>query len=311
MASRSKPAAPAAPRSRGRRGGRLLLLVILLVLIGRGLGLAGNETKPTGGAEQQAPPPADVGAAPQADAGTPPAPLTEASRPGTGPAGFDSDRFASLRSLVECNTRNGDLGAALATLHHVRSLPLDGAQRAALLPSAEALETALAQACTGIVECLAKGRALAARDAVQALFRDGRSLAEPYVDSALRAAGLPGGLLRPLAATDRVLPVARPLARGRDVRIVEPHRTSTGAVADARSDQLTVRVQTANGWAFPTVCALACEPVQPSADEATEMGLLAVQEHDALLARLWLAVARLRSPHGLPARGEVLAGLLP
>jgi hypothetical protein len=68
---------------------------------------------------------------------------------------------------------------------------------------------------------------------------------------------------------------------------------------------------TPRGYAFPTVPTHACEPVQATADEAVEMGLAALHAGDVRLARLWLAVAQVRGGGALPARGALLARVLP
>lgn len=331
MADLPTTPAPRPPRAR-RRLGRWLLVLLVLLWIGRGLGLAGREPQPTGGAGKPADLAADVtGAAEARDAAAPPvpaaaaaetapaAPLVEPAPSGTGVAvgaagpaapAFDADRFASLLSALAVHTTEGQLGSALATLQHMRGLPLDGAQRAALVAASAPLETALAAACGRIVEHLCHGRALLARDELERLCTGGEVFVEPWLDLAWRAVGLPEGVLHAIPASEAIPPLARPLARGREVRVLARDRTGSGTVVDSRSDQVTVRMQTPTGWSFPTVSALCCEPVQPTADEAIELGFAALQARADRLARLWLAVARLRSPQGLGERGQRLAAFV-
>lgn len=316
------------------RYGRWLVVLALLVLIGRGMGWAGHEVQPTGGAKQPGRLQADLAASAAAAASPAGAPLPEAMAehlpPPAAPAGemalppaapapatavvadaappaFDADRFAALQAAVGEHTERGELGAALATVHHLRALPLDGAQRTALLAVTEPLEQALAAACARIVEGLCQGRVLQTREQLAQLFADGEPFAEPWLDSALRAVGVGHRLLGRIAPRQETLPVARPLARGRDVRVRTVSRQGVGTVVDSRAGQVTLRVATTNGWSFPTLAALAVEPVEPTADEATEMALLAVQADDAVLARLWFAVACVRSPKGLGERAQLLA----
>jgi hypothetical protein len=311
----------------------VLVLAVVGVLIGRGLGLFGRERAADPGAEPGAdatPPPAAPApggaAGPGAAAApTPAAPLGEgpvpAAVPGapaaappagaaTGSGAFDADRFASLLSSIRAAGDEGRLAEGLAPLQHARALPLDGAQRAALLVAGEELERALAAACARIVAARCEGRVLAARAAVAELFADGDAASAPVLASALQAAGLRTRLRSELPARDATWPVGKALPRGRDVRVVTGEHTAPATVVDGRTDQVTVRVAAGGGWSFPTVPALAVEPVQPTADEAVEMGLLALQQQQGMLARLWLAAAQLRSREQLPERGQRLAKIL-
>ena len=344
------PPAPAAPRPRSRRAvGRWLVVVALLVLIGRGLGLAGRAPTPAGGATEPGLPAAAVAVAPAPGSGdslasatapepTPqriadvPPPAAPATEPAPSPvatpspeppppaaataspqaaSGCDPDRFASLVSTLAFHTERGELGSALATLQHLRHLPLDGAQRTVLLASEQSLDTALAAAAASLVQQLCAGQALAAHEQLAQWFADGDLVMAPWLDAAVLAAGLPGGLFRGLVAGDLAAPLARPIVRGSEVRVHSVPHHGIGTVVDSRADRVTVRLQTANGWSFPTVPAIVCEPVQPSADDAIEAGLRAVHAKSPLLARVWLAIARLRRPGALGDRGEQLARLLP
>jgi hypothetical protein len=89
-------------------------------------------------------------------------------------------------------------------------------------------------------------------------------------------------------------PIAVALPRDRAVRVHLADGTAMGRIVAARSDQVTVRVETPRGVTFPTVPVVACEPLQPTPAEAVEQALAALQAGDALLARLWACCARLR-----------------
>jgi hypothetical protein len=160
------------------------------------------------------------------------------------------------------------------------------------------------------VQALGEARVLAARASVALLLADAGALAEPVLAEALRAAGLSVRLHDGLPPRDVELPASVPLPRGRAVRITHPGVPAAGTVVDAGAGEVTVRVAAGGGWSFPTVPAAAVEPVDPTAEEAAEMGLAALAQQDGLRARLWLVVARLRSAAGLPLRAERLAGLL-
>jgi len=89
-------------------------------------------------------------------------------------------------------------------------------------------------------------------------------------------------------------PIAAPLPRDRVVRALLADGPATGRVVDGRSDQVTLRMETPHGVTFPTLAVTACEPVDPSAAEAVELALAALQAGQPLLARLWLCCAGLR-----------------
>lgn len=249
--------------------------------------------------------------APTAEVALSPQPTVPVEPPPSAATGIDPDRFASLVSALACHTERGEFGSALGTLQHLRSLPLDGAQRTVLLPSTQALDAALAAAGATLVEQLCAGQALAAHERLAHWFADGDLAMAPWLDAAVLAAGLPGGMFRGFAEGERSAPMARPYPRGVEVRVAGSAHHGLGTVVDSRADRVTVRLQSANGWSFPTVPAIACEPVQPSADDAIEAGLRAVHANAPLLARVWLAIARLRRPEALGERGELLARLLP
>jgi hypothetical protein len=225
---------------------------------------------------------------------------------------MSADRFASQLSLVSFEAREGRLGSALVALEALRQAPLDEAQRVAAAAAAQQLDAALASRCGSIVQALARGTAVVARDELAALLADGEAVLAPWLAQAMELAGVSTAtaLVGPLAVA-ATAPIARPLPRGREVRWRAGTEWRQGRVADARTDQVTVRVETSSGVAFPTVLVVQCEPIGATAAEAVEMGLAAVQRGEALLARAWLAVAHCR---GLPAdepRGQQLAALLP
>ncbi len=242
---------------------------------------------------------------------TPVAPSVPAAN-ASGP-GLDHDRFTSTLSLLASQTEAGELGGALETLSHLRRMPLDGAQRTALLLPGEALERALAEACSRVVQHLGNGRVLAARAECGQLFGDGQDLALPWLATAMRAAGQPDLTLQPAARSAATpLPQPRALPRGRAVRIAYGERTGTGVVVDARAHEATVKLPNANGFAFPTVPVVAVEPVEATGDEAVEMAFAALQINDVLLARIWqwVAVAQRPTATALGERASLLANWL-
>ncbi len=321
----------------GRRRGRvfgLLVLGALAVLIGRGLGLVGREpspdlppvgdgdhadsggagTPPASGAPAAPSPATQSPALPSPAAPSPAAPLAEATPAATPPQpelpGIDADRFASLLSVLDTCAQRGDVGGALATLHQLRQMPLNEPQHLALGVSARAVENDLAAACAEVEQLLREGRVLDGHAAIVRLLGDGDPLTQPWLQSALQAAGLGTGPLQKAPARDEPIPQPQALARGRAVRVRAGTAVTAAVVADSRSDQVTLRIENKNGLSFPTHARSACEPVAATRDEAIEMAFAALHAGDALLARLWLACARLRDTSPLPPRGERLAALL-
>ena len=333
---------------RRRRGKRWVVVGLLLAwLLGRGLGLFGagpEATQPSAdavaGTVVASPPPPGAPPAPLGETGAnggatsatsvavvaaadavestvvasaPAASAPPARRPGPAADALplvDADRFASNLSLLGTRTERGELANALAALAHLRALPLDGAQQAALEGPARALEQAVAAASASLLQGLCRGEVLAARDQVARLFGDGPQLL-PFVREALRPWLLDGDLLRPLAAAgDGALPSPLPLPRHRELRVRWRGATVVARVVDSRSDQVTVSVRSERGQSFPTVAVVVCEPVAVTTDEAIEMALAALHGNDPVTARLWLVVARQRGDGSLPARGELVAAAL-
>jgi hypothetical protein len=322
---------PVARRRRLRPRVWFLALIALLVLIGRGLGLLGEggekenaRVADTGaaatpqagstGEPSRAPDPATAGGEPRHVPGAAPAaepivpPRQEPTRV-AGP-GVERDRFASLLSLVSARTSAGELGNAIAAQRSLGSLPLDAAQLAAFDASTRQLETALAAACNKVTQCLAQGQALEGCDAMRRLLPEGEPYVHPVLAECVRRLGLGEGLLRLPVQTGRPWPTPAPLSRDRNVRVRLGTALQLARVVDSRSDQVTLRVPGEQGVTFPTMPAVVCEPVDPTAAEATEMGFAALHAGDGLLARMWLAAASLRSKEARTERGQQLAELL-
>lgn len=228
---------------------------------------------------------------------------------GSGPApGVDPDRFASLVSLLRVRTANRELGAALAALARARNLPLDAAQRAAIVPLAADLDAAIGNVVAQLDDQVAAGRVLAARAELVLRFAAGE-----LPEVLQRSLGLPADLAAASAVPpppDTPWPTPAPLPRDRAVRL-DGAGAREGRVAASRVAQLTVRIADARGVTFPTVPAIACEPIEATAAESLEMALVALHAGDGLLARLWLAAAG-RRPGPAPdqARRDRIAALL-
>lgn len=325
-------------------------MVLLLVLVGRGLGWSGHEAQlgpasatPSAGDPSAALPTAVLAVGPDV-ASKPPVPVPApalaaasdevAAAAHAGPAGetspqsaqppasapapaspspaVDRDHFASHLSVLTAHIAARELGEAVAALHTLCRLPLDEAQRTAVAVHGAELESALAQSCAGIVQSVLASQVLTARDDVLRLLGGGNGLAAPWLDSALQAAGRRPGLARARGTVDSTqpMPIPRPLARGREVRLRRSGRMVTGVVVDSRSDHVTVRLVSGTGIAFPTVPVVATEPVAATADEAIEMAFAALQAEDVVLARLWLGEAESRNAGGWSERGRRLVALL-
>lgn len=318
------------------------LLVLLAALLGRGLGWFGRggalepaadgvvSDQPTsrpseapesvpaaapGTAPIQEPAPVEStptsaaaapSAAPLVETAADPAPGSPLARPAV-----DPDRFGSLVSLLQTETEQRHFGRALAVLQQLRELPLDAAQQAALVLPVDGLQQGLAAACGAIVAQLADGRVLAADAAADRLLAADGSFVGPALAEALHLCGV-AGALGGLPAADRApWPVPARLAKGRIVRTQLAGEEVTGRVVDSRTDEVTLRLPRAGGVTFPTVPVAACEPVDPTAAEAVEMGFAALQQGRGRLARLWLGCALLRGgSEPASARQQRLAELL-
>ena len=323
---------------RRRRRVWLAVVVVLLWLGGRGAGwFESGAVRPTvtptpaqptaaAGAVPAAPNPmpmaeaehanAAAAAAPSVAPVAPPVPAaTAAAVPAPAPtvaptaATIDDDRFASQLALVTVRTDAGEVGKAMVSLRRLQTLPLDPLQRAALLQPAERLEQALAAAAGRIVQSMLRGEVLQAHRELQHLVGDSDATVLPWLDSALQLAGLRGSLLAP--ASEGVHPIARPLARGREVRWWRSLDVERGRIVDSRSDVVTVRAQRGDAVVFPTLRAVEVEPVGVTADEAVELGFGALQAGQVMLARLWLGCAVSRCAGPASNRQQQLAARLP
>ncbi len=330
--------APSTKRSRRPRVRTVVFVLLLAWLIGRGLGwigsggtaadpesrstlpveaptaaadaaAAGAAAVPEGGARS-----AEVDAGEALAAASAAVPLVEPKLPAVPAAvavpAIDADRFASMLSLVTQATGERQFGSALASLQHLRTLPLDAAQQAVLLPIAADLQRELGAVCGELAQRLVQGQLLLAHRELATLLAQDALLLRDGVQQALLLAGLEVGIGRDRRREDATLPIPRPLPRGRAVRCLRDGVVVEGRVVDGRSDVVTVRLPNARGVTFPTVDVVACEPIAPSASEAVEMGFAALQRDEVLLARLWLALAR-RSGGADAARLARLAELLP
>ena len=318
----------------------MVVLVVLALLIGRGLGWLGSGGEPLG-VDRQTPPsagPPVAAAAMTSAAATPagapgqgqPMPIVDegaVAAPAGGPAAVplaetaspaarqeasvDPDRFGSLLSVLQARNSEQNFGLAMLVLQHLRGLPLDGPQQAALMLPAGELERGLAAACSALVQSLGAGNVLAADAAALRLLADDQGLVLPVLAESLRICGVSGELQGVPAQDQAPWPLPLPLPRHRGVRARIAGETIVGRVVESRADTVTLRVQVGSGVTFPTVPVVACEPIDGSAPEAVEMGFAALHAGNGLLARLWLGCAALRGG-GAPMseRQQRLARLL-
>jgi len=250
-----------------------------------------------------------TGTATAAAADAPAAPAGELAQ--SMPA-VDADRFASLLAMVQTRTSELQIGSAMAALEQLRALPLDGAQRATLVPAARELENALASACAGIVAALRQGEVLAAHREAVRLLADRQDLVEPALRLTLAPLATFANVLAIPTRNGSTWPLPKAITKDRLVRTQTGNGTQllSGRVVDSRSDELTLRVQGPHGVTWPTVRAVECEPAEASPAEAIELGLVALHAGNGLLARLWLACANSRSGAEASDRAAQLAELL-
>lgn len=339
---------PAARRRRAARPVVVAALVVAAILVGRGFGVLLSD--PGRPAPQDVPAEASVAVAAPAAAGLAvaaaraaasdapratvesgdrrdvgsapdprpvPGPEPEARPTGSAdgaapprPAPLEADRFASLLAMVEARTVEGRFGRALAAAEHLRTQALDADQAAVVAVAAGAVERRLAEAARGAVDALRGGAVLEARRRLDALLADESARVLERIGPTLAAAGLQADPRAMPARGERPWPLPARMPRQRLVRVDRGTEAVVGRVVDARSDQVTLRVETPRGVTFPTVAAAACEPVDATGPEAVEMGLAALHAGEPLLARLWLAAARLRGAAADLPRLVVLGELL-
>ncbi|MCB9878473.1 MAG: hypothetical protein H6835_12815 [Planctomycetes bacterium] len=221
----------------------------------------------------------------------------------------DADRFHSLCSIVELHLGHGALDEAAASLANLLAMHLDDTQRAAIDGYRRRLGEAVVEVGGALHQRLQSGEVLAARELAERWFAaqgDATELPPPLRDAL--AADL--DWRRPLVRNADVAPQATALARRRRVRLDWHGELVSGSVAQARAEQVTVRVETARGQSYPTVPAVAIEPVDADADEAVEMALVAHAAGEPLLARLWWACAVLRGVDVAAPRAARLRSLL-
>jgi hypothetical protein len=247
-----------------------------------------------------------VGGAPDARVGTPAEPAADAT---VQPA-VDPDRFGSLVSLLQTLTEAQQFGRALAVLQQLRELPLDAAQQAALLLPTDGLQQGLAAACGAIVSQIVEGRVLAADTAAERLLAADGTFVGPALAQALQLCGVAAALGDVRAPGRLPWPVPACLPKGRLVRVQIAGGVEIGRVVDSRADEVTLRVPRPGGVMFPTVPVVACEPIDPTAEESVEMAFAALQRGRGRLARFWLGCALLRGDGSVSGRQQRLAELL-
>lgn len=287
----------------------------MLVLLGRGMGNGDGRGEDGRGASRSAvisPDAADAvvplavakaaaGAAPLGE----PAPAT--GEAGVGPAaaaGIDEDRFEALLSIVEQRAGQGRLHEAWSSLRTLLRQPLSPAQRAVAVAVEASLERALEAAGARWLALLRAGRVLAVRAEFTAAGHDAGAY-QQALESALTSAGAAPPADREELPEAELLPAPTALPRGRAVRFVLHDQLVSGVVVDSRSEAVTVRHATADGQSFPTLARWLVEPIAPTREEAVEAAIAARRAGEEVLARLWLAVARLQG--GVASRREELA----
>jgi len=235
-------------------------------------------------------------------------PVTSVLQPGALPVGMAADRFDSLLSLLNSHLAEHSLANATAALQRLSSQSLSANQRAHLAEYAARLQP-LRQACEErVLEHVQKGALLQADEAAAQLVLAGVWSA-PTVAAAAPQLTLGDNWQRALPTGGPDVPTPRPLGRNRRVRVHFREELHYGVVVSSSTDQVTVRLLSASGQSFPTVHAVACEPINSIASEAIEMGFVAVHAGEMRLSRLWLLRAH-RLNGERTTRGDQLLQLL-
>lgn len=349
MPGQSAPDSPSAGRARGGGPGRLVLLVAaaVCILIGRGLGLFGggaaDERRPerpkfvgdaqpsTGGAGGEVPastPPPTTATAPSPDGAESTNALASSSAdtadagrrdvpPATPPAdsaapvshGIDADRFEAIRSLVQARREEGRFGPAFAAIDNALGMPLSDTQRAVLERDRRDVDGEATKGIDDVRLFVAAGRVLGARRAAAAMLEQAQAPLHRRLLTAIGGGPVEDALRVPEQGA-LPWPVPTPMAKDRVVDVWGDAHKLSGRVVDARSDEVTLRVQEGQDVTFPTIKVVECEPRDVTCAEAVELGFAALHAKDGLLARLWLACANQRRSGGADARTNRLAALL-
>lgn len=223
-------------------------------------------------------------------------------------SGVSVDRFSSWIALLESYLKEMDLGNASASLQRLLSQSLSSEQREQVAVL-EAQLLPLLQACESrILAHVRSGELLAANDEAAQLV-----VADVWRPGSILA-GLPGFVIAENWQADVVIgtatiPAPVPLSLSRRVRVRWRDEIHQGVVASSSPHRVTTKLRSEDRQVFPTVKVVACEPVESTATEAVEMGLVALHEGAPRLARLWLLRAFLLAKE-LPPRGLLLRELL-
>ena len=189
--------------------------------------------------------------------------------------GVSLDRFASWIALLESYLKDVDLGNASASLRRLLSQSLSSEQRQQVAVLEAQLQPLL-QACElRILAHVRSGELLAANDesaqlVVADVWRAGRSLTDLSVVATAK------NWQADVAVGQATIPLPAPLSTSRKVRVRWRDEIHQGVVASHSSDQVTIKLRSRDKQVFPTVKVVACEPVESTATEAIEMGLVAV-----------------------------------
>lgn len=263
--------------------------------------LAGSPSASASGARTDPPP-----ATPVTESAAPP-PASASATPAA--RGIDADRFDAIRSLVQARREEGRVGPALAAIDNAMGMPLSDTQRAILERDRRDVDAEATKGIDGIRLFVAAGRVLGARQAAAAMLEQAKSPLHRRLLTAIGGGPVEDALRVPEQGA-LPWPVPAPLAKDRVVDIWRNDHKVTGRVVDARSDEVTLRVQEGQDVTFPTIKVVECEPFDVTPAEAVELGFAALHAKDGLLARLWLACANQRRAGGVDARTNRLAELL-
>ena len=314
----NEPAAVGRRRPRRRRvvfggalAGALWLLGVGLGWFGRAEDRAGNDagaqSPPAAAASVGAPTPAKPPSGARQDEekanGTGAGPA--AATPAPASAEIERDRLESLLSLLQAHLRGGRIGLAEALVDRLRVQVAAGGVAAERLEAwSLRVRQGREQAEGEILACVERGEVLAADRLAAQLERD--------------ASWLPGPVLRERAALGadwscaprmRGLPAPPALPRGRAVRFDREGVLQVGKVVRSADGRVTVRCADTDRQRFPTVDAVALEPVNASPREAAACALRAAHAGRGRLARLWLLSARLRGAGDDPSARALQAAL--
>lgn len=217
-----------------------------------------------------------------------------------------ADRAGSLASAVQFALEQGQVAVACRALQQLREHAGEAGRNAAASYETK-VQQLLAHQTAQLAHAIAEGEIGAAQRQLHLLTEPAQGNVEASLVVLARGRNWPA-----LTSTEHVevpLAAGTALAGDRAVRWwTQDGKLARSRVVRVDGDRATLRLVGERGVTFPSVPVYLLEPESPTAVEATELGIAALQAGDVLRARLWCACALAR---GGGERADALRAALP